>query len=260
MTETTLALTVTEHVAVLPPSFVLTVIVAVPGVFAVTTPEDETVATEVLFEVQVTDLSVAFEGLTVAVSVWLSPSVIVRLVLSRLTPVTDITFALTVTVHVAVLLPSFVLTVIVAVPGVFAVTTPEDETVATVVLFEVQVTDLSVALLGETVAVSVWVSPSVIFKDVLSRLTPVTAITFALTVTVHIADFPPSFVFTVIVALPSDFAMTTPVEETIATDSLSEDHVTDLSVAFSGDTVAVKDCVSPSVSVSSDLSRVTPDT
>ena len=69
VTDTLAAVTVTVHVAVLPPSFVLTVIVAVPAALAVTTPEEDTVATDVLLEVQVTDLSVAFEGLIVAVRV-----------------------------------------------------------------------------------------------------------------------------------------------------------------------------------------------
>ena len=63
------ALTVTVQVAVLPPSVVVTVIVAVPAFFAVTTPEVETAATVVLLDDQVTDLSDAFDGFTVAVSV-----------------------------------------------------------------------------------------------------------------------------------------------------------------------------------------------
>ena len=42
---------------------------AVPAARAVTTPEDETVATDVLVDDQFTDLFVAFEGVTVAVSV-----------------------------------------------------------------------------------------------------------------------------------------------------------------------------------------------
>ena len=72
-------------------------------------------------------------------------------------PEPPISFDFTVTEQVAFLLPSSVVTVIVAVPAFFAVTTPELETVATVVLFEVQVTFLFVALDGDTVAVSVCV-------------------------------------------------------------------------------------------------------
>ena len=92
--------------AVLLPSLVVTVILAEPADLAVTKPEEETVATEVLLEDQVTVLSVAFSGVTVAVSVAVSPSVNVNEVLSKLTPVTGITFALTVTLQEAALLPS----------------------------------------------------------------------------------------------------------------------------------------------------------
>lgn len=60
--------TVTWQVAVFAPSFVVTVMVALPDAFAVTRPDEDTVATEVLLEVQVTDLSDAFEGVTVAES------------------------------------------------------------------------------------------------------------------------------------------------------------------------------------------------
>ena len=73
---------------------------------------------------------------------------------------------MTVTEQVAFLLPSTVVTVIVAVPAFLAVTTPEEETVATVVLLEDQVTSLFVALEGVIVALSVCVWPSVNVKDV----------------------------------------------------------------------------------------------
>jgi hypothetical protein len=43
--------------------------VALPVDLAVTTPEEETVAIDVLLDDQVTDLSVAFDGVTVAVRV-----------------------------------------------------------------------------------------------------------------------------------------------------------------------------------------------
>ena len=75
-------------------------------------------------------------------------------------------FDLTVTEQVAFLLPSSVVTVMVAVPAFFAVTTPEVETVATVVLLEDHVTFLFVALDGDTVAVIICVWPSVSVKVV----------------------------------------------------------------------------------------------
>ena len=70
-----MSLTFTTQVAVLPPSFVLTVIVAVPSATAVIFPLLSTVATFSSLEVQVTDLSVASAGNTVAVKVSVSPSV-----------------------------------------------------------------------------------------------------------------------------------------------------------------------------------------
>ena len=93
--------------------------------------------------------------------------------LFKLTPVTDTVAAFTVTVQVAFLPPSLVVTVIVADPTAFAVTTPEEEIVATDVLLEDHFTDLSVAFDGKTVAVNVSVSPTAIFNELLFKLTPV---------------------------------------------------------------------------------------
>ena len=69
-------LTVTSHLAVLAPSSVVTVIAALPGATAVTSPVAETVATFSSLDVQLTFLLEAFSGRTVAVRVALSPSVI----------------------------------------------------------------------------------------------------------------------------------------------------------------------------------------
>ena len=102
-----------------------------------------------------------------------SPSVRVAEDLSNVTPVTGYTLALTVTSQVAVLPPSSVLTVIVALPAFNAVTLPFD-TDATVPLLDVQVTFLFVALSGLTVAVRVSSSPSVRVADDLSNDTDVT--------------------------------------------------------------------------------------
>ncbi len=81
--------------------------------------------------------------------------------------------AITVTVHVAVLLPAWVVTVIIAVPTALPVTVPL-LTVATLVLLLDQFTVLFVALLGVTVAVSVSVPPTEMLVDALFRLTPLT--------------------------------------------------------------------------------------
>ena len=155
---------------------VLTVIEAVPGDFATTTPVDVTSATEVLSEDHVTDLSVASSGVTAAFRVRVSPSVIDRVALSRLTPETDIFLDTTVTRQVAVIPPSCVLTEIFAMPGTFATTSPAEETVATVSLSDDQIIVLSVALPGDTVAARRILSPSVNSTDVWLNVTPVTAI------------------------------------------------------------------------------------
>ena len=260
VTDTFAAWTVTEHVAVLDPSVVVTVIVAVPAALAVTTPLEDTVATVVLLDFHVTDLSVAFDGRTVAVKVCVSPTVIDNEVLFRLTPVTETVAADTVTVHFAVLAPSVVVTVIVEVPAAFAVTTPEEDTVATEVLLDDHVTDLSVAFDGNTVAVKVSVSPTVMDRELLFRLTPVTDTFAAWTVTEHVAVLDPSVVVTVIVAVPAAFAVTTPLEDTVAIVVLLDVHVTDLSVALDGVTVAIKVSVSPTVMDRELLFKLTPVT
>ena len=69
----------------------------------------------------------------------------------------------------------------VAVPAAFAVTTPVSDTVATEVLLDDQVTDLSVAFSGRTVGINISLAPTVSSSDVLSRLTLVTAMGFTFT-------------------------------------------------------------------------------
>ena len=174
--------------------------VAVPADLAVTTPEVETVATDVLLEDQVTALFVALEGETVAVMVAVLPSSRLNEVLSNDTPVTETVAGLTVTTQVAFFAPSSVVHVMVAEPADLAVTTPEVETVATDVLLEDQVTALLVALEGETVAVRVAVLPSSRLNDALSKETPVTETVAFLTVTEQEAVLFPSCVVQVIVA------------------------------------------------------------
>ena len=145
-------------------------IVAVPTFLAVTTPF-ETVATVWSDVVQVTVLSVASDGFTVAVRVTVSPALSEAAVLFSVTEVTSV--ATTVIWHVAVLSPAFA--VMVAVPTFFAVTTPF-ETVATVWSDVVHVTVLSVASSGFTVAVKVTVSPALSDAVVLFKVTEVTSV------------------------------------------------------------------------------------
>ena len=67
-----MATTASAHVAVFEPAFA--VITAAPALIPFTVPDELTVATEVLFELQVTVLSVAFSGMTVATKFKVSPS------------------------------------------------------------------------------------------------------------------------------------------------------------------------------------------
>lgn len=69
-------MTVTEQVALCAPSLVVTVIVVEPTAFAVMTPDEDTIATEALLDDHVTVWSVAFDGVTVAVRVWVPPTTI----------------------------------------------------------------------------------------------------------------------------------------------------------------------------------------
>jgi hypothetical protein len=121
-----------------------------------------------------TFLFVALEGATVAVNVSELPTVMLVDVLFRDTPVTATEFVVTVTAQLAVLLPSSVVTVMVALPTVTAVIVPPD-TVATAMLLLLHVTFLLVALSGVMVEVNVSEFPTVMLVDVLFRDTPVTA-------------------------------------------------------------------------------------
>ena len=243
--------TVTTHCTDIPPA--VAVIVAVPTPFAVTVPLD-TVATEVLELLHVTVLSVAFVGATVAVRVSEVPFTRLKVVLFKVTPVTAT--LLTVTVQVAVTpLPSWAVAVIVAVPALTPVTTPLELTVATDVLELDQVTALSAALLGVTVAVKVVVAPTLMLAVVLFSVMPLTRM--GVTVTAQVADFPPAVA--VIVAVPTPFAVTVPLD-TVATEVLELLHVTVLSVASVGATVATSASVAPTAKVASDLFREILDT
>jgi hypothetical protein len=167
--------TVTTQVALLLPSWVDTVIVALPEATAVTTaaaPVAETVATAALLLDQVRLWLVAFAGTTVVVSETVWPRPIVAVEMLKLTPVTETT---TVTAQVAVLPPSTVVTVMIAVPAATALTRPELETVATLALLADQVTARFVALTGKMLAVRRSVLPVEIWSVVLSRATLVTA-------------------------------------------------------------------------------------
>ena len=226
--------TVTAHSAVLSPH--LAVIVALPDLRAATLPLS-TLATDSSEDDHVTVLSVASSGFTVAVSCAVSPTDNESVVLSR---VIDSVFTETVTSHSAEQVPD--LAVIVALPDLWAVILPFD-TEAMASSEDVQTTALSVALSGCMVAVRVSVSPTCIDKLALSNEIDVTAMIFAETLTLQVADFPPALA--VIVAVPSLRAVTVP-ELTLATEALDEAQVTPSYSASFGRTVATRLKVSPS--------------
>ena len=128
--------------------------VASPAFTPVTLPAASTVAMAVSLDFQVTFWLVAFSGVMVAVRVSLSPTKMLVAVLLSFTPVTLTSLSLTVTLHVAVLPPSSVVTVMVASPAFTPMTLPL-ATVATASLLDFQVTFLLEASLGATVAVRV---------------------------------------------------------------------------------------------------------
>jgi len=166
--------TAIDATAVFAPSTVVTVIEVVPVATPVATPWLFTLAITELLDAQVTFLLVAFDGLTVAVKLVVEPTFILSVTGEITTPVTGTDTGLTVIILVAVLVPSAVVTVIVALPDPTPVTIPSEFIVAMPELLVDQLTDLLVALLGNTVAVSVVVEPAFTLAVVGVTLTPVT--------------------------------------------------------------------------------------
>ena len=226
------------------PLEVVTVTVAVPTPTAVTTPFF-TVITNASDERHVTVLTVAFAGVTVAVSVALPPTDSESSVLFSVTPVSSTVGTLTVTVQDAVL-PLEVVAITTAVPAFFAVTIPFS-TVATAVSELVHVTVLSVASAGITAAVNTSVSPTTNDRAGLSREMPEAATVELVTVTVQIAVLPLEVV-AIITAVPTPAAVTVPLTAT-ATAGLEDEYVMLLSVVLDGSTVATNATVSPTVIV-----------
>lgn len=156
---TVVLVTVTEQKAVLAPSSVVTVIIAVPGATAVILASvalvETTVATVVLLDAQLTFLLVASLGVTVARRKSLLPTS--SCIVERLseTPIT-LTPGTTLTVMLSVKPPLVVVTVITVVPTATGVTMALllAATVATLVLLEDQATRWSEASAGTTKACS----------------------------------------------------------------------------------------------------------
>ena len=147
--------TFTVQVAVFPPA--VAVIVVVPTPTATTAPLLSTVAIFDELLVHVIVLFVALDGVTVACSVALSPSIIDKLLLFKLilfTPITiDSLLSVTVSLHLASF-PLCVMAVMVALPVPTPFTNPFESTIATFVFELVHVTVLFVALFGVSIATS----------------------------------------------------------------------------------------------------------
>ena len=232
---TGVATTVTLHSALTAP--LKAVIMASPRAIAVTSPVALTVATDSSELLHVTLLSVASAGLTVAVSCNFSPTFNEDAV--RFSSIDSTGVATTVTLH-SVLTPPFE-AVITASPSATAVTSPFALTVATDSSELLHVTLLSVASAGLTVAVSCTFSPT--FSEEAVRFSSIDSTRVATTVILHSALTAP--LEAVITASPSATAVTSPVALTVATDSSELRHVTVLSVASTGLTVAVSCTFSP---------------
>ena len=134
---------------------------------------------------------------------------------------------------------AFKVAVMVAVPAFFAVTRPEDETVATVMSLLFHVTAVSsVVSLGDTVAVSVVVSPTFKLAVVLLSVTLVAGITLGVTVTLTVdliegLDFNEKVIVAVPSCLPTTIMYVSYCENE-TTELLLLEMIKALSVAFSG--------------------------
>ena len=149
-----------------------------------------------------------------------------------------------------------------AMPTETAVTVPSADTAAIASLSDVHVTVLSVVFSGRTVAVSLSVCPT---SSVMScALSVMPEADTGLTVTLHVAVASPHVA--VMLAMPTETAVTVPSADTAAIASLSDIHVTVLSVVFCGRTVAMifslsptnnsKSCVLSIISISSQDSSI----
>ena len=220
---------VTVNVAL--PDFpsLVAVIVVVPASNAVATPDDDTVATAVLLDVQVMVRPVSgvpFASFGVAVNAVVEPLAALAVDGATATVLTGISATVTVPEPDT---PSLV-AVIVAVPGNSPNTDPEvGFTVATPKLLELQVTTRLVATFPLTsfmTAVNV-VVPAVGMLTLAGDTTTLpTGGTRTFTETDP--DFPS--LVAVIVAPPGVPPVTTPVDDTVATEVLLDDHVTTRSV------------------------------
>jgi len=200
------------------------VIVAVPLVTAVTSPADETVATEASDDDHVTvapDITDPDASFTVALNVTVSPRDAKLFVLGE--TVTLVGTWPIVTEAVPVAEPE--VPVIVVLPSATEVTSPTDETVATAASEDDQVTvapEITEPAASFTVVIKLAVSAIDEKVSEVGETSRVAATCETVTVAAALAD--PEVA--VIVAVPLVIAVTRPTFETVAIDASEEDHVT----------------------------------
>lgn len=119
-----------------------------------------------------------------------------------------------VTVQLSIMLPQYA--VMTALPAEIAFILPFS-TVTMVSSFESHLISPSVVFDGVTVAVSFAVSPVSSTSSVLSSIIFSAGICFFFTITVNVLNFVPSLLLTVTMAIPSFFAVTTPLSFISAT-------------------------------------------
>lgn len=161
------AVNVMAAVALLP-SLAAAVTVAVPSACAVASPLASTDTTAGLLDVKDRDLSFASPGRTTELICTVSPTWSDVFGADSWMLFTS-TGRIVREIDPDIPLPSFAMAVMIAVPSAFAVTKPFSFTVATVVSEDVQVSDLSCASSGRTLAFRSRVSPMV--NAVLSEVT-----------------------------------------------------------------------------------------
>jgi hypothetical protein len=225
------------------------VIVTVPGEFADTSPVCETLATGSLLEDQVTGRvsTLPCASFKVTLSCSLLPCTTVAV--DGLT-VTDATGAC-VTVSVALPLWPSLAAAMLAVPMATAVTSPAGETVATAVLDELHVTALPVntpPFASNVVAVA-WDVPTAVIEFG-ERATVTEATGTGITVIDDVPLFPS--LVAVIVAPPTETAVTSPALFTVAIAVLLDDHVTNrpVSTLLLASLVSAESCwVAPAITL-----------
>ena len=140
--------------------------------------------------------------------------------------------------------PLFVLAKINVSPTETAVTRPFSSIVAMFSSPDSQTYDLSEAFSGNTVAMSWTVSPTSIVADSILSVMDSTYISLT-EIMQEAVSSEPSLVVAVMVAAPSEIAVTSPLSSIEAITESEETQVTDLSEALSGNTVAISFKVSP---------------